>query len=214
MTKSYEQYCAAAKALDVIGDRWALLIVRELLTGPKRFRDLEEGLSGIAPNLLSERLRSLAVHGVLRRTTLPPPVGAAVYELTERGRELKPVLRALMRWGAPLLGTPRRGETFRPAWFMLILEAAFDPAAAGDDDIDAEFRIDGDVLHALIRGGRAETLQGPATDPDLVVEAAGRPFLAWSTGAISDAEALAAGVKVTGGSRGLRRLRRLFPAPV
>src|SRR5215211_4757632 len=102
--RSYGQYCAMARALDVLGDRWTLLIVRELLTGPKRFKDLLEGLPGIGTNLLAGRLKDLAGAGVLRRTTLPPPAGSSVYELTERGRELEPVLMGLARWGLDLLG--------------------------------------------------------------------------------------------------------------
>src|ERR687893_871518 len=108
--RTYYQYCAVARALDVVGERWTLLLVRELLTGPKRFKDLSEGLSGIGTTLLTARLKALEGNGILRRTTLPPPAGSKVYELTELGRSLEPVVIALSRWGLKLLDAPRREE--------------------------------------------------------------------------------------------------------
>jgi DNA-binding HxlR family transcriptional regulator len=98
--RKYDQGCGSAHALDLIGDRWALLVVRELLLGPKRFTDLRDGLPGIGPNVLSQRLKELEEVGVLRRHVLPPPAASAVYELTEWGRELEDVLVQLGRWGA------------------------------------------------------------------------------------------------------------------
>src|ERR671921_1724366 len=108
--RSYNQYCAVARALDIIGERWTLLIVRELLTGPKRFKDLLEGLPGIGTNLLATRLKDLEGNGILRRATLPPPAGSKVYELTGLGRELEQVVVALSQWGSKLLGSPRGDE--------------------------------------------------------------------------------------------------------
>src|SRR2546427_938425 len=111
MPRSYNQFCPAARALDAVGERWSLLIVRDLLAGPKRFKELREGLPGIATNLLSSRLRSLEREGVLRKTELPPPAGSVVYELTERGLALQPLLRELASWGTPRLGKPRRTDS-------------------------------------------------------------------------------------------------------
>src|SRR5262250_2462980 len=102
--RSYGQYCALAKALDVVGDRWSLLIVRELLIrGPSRYTDIRNGLPGVATNLLAERLESLEQAGVIRREAAPPPVATTLYRLTSRGEELRPVVRAMASWGVPLL---------------------------------------------------------------------------------------------------------------
>ena len=112
--RTYDQYCAVARALDVVGERWTLLLVRELLTGPKRFKDLLDGLSGIGTTLLTARLKDLEGKGILRRTILPPPAGSKVYELTDLGHSLEPVVMALSRWGLKLLDAPRREEVSRP----------------------------------------------------------------------------------------------------
>src|SRR5262245_63048394 len=108
--RSYRQYCAVARGLDVVGERWTLLIVRDLLVGPKRYTDLLDGLPGIGTNLLAARLRELEQGGVVRRTVLPPPAGSTVYELTEVGRALEPVVMALGRWGVRFLDNPREGD--------------------------------------------------------------------------------------------------------
>ena len=128
--RGYQQYCGLARALDVLGERWTLLLVRNLLLGPQRFTDLLEGLPGIGTNLLANRLRELKSAGLVARRELPPPAGSVVYELTPRGRDLEPTVLALSRWGAVSLGRPRRGETYRPAWLLLSLRALFQPDAA------------------------------------------------------------------------------------
>src|ERR687886_123195 len=127
--RSYNQYCAVARALDIVGERWTLLVARELLTGPKRFKDLLEGLPGIGTNLLAARLKNLEGFGILRRTTLPPPAGSKVYELTELGRSLEPVITALGRWGLKFLDTPGQGDDLRPAWAMVAVKFALKPEA-------------------------------------------------------------------------------------
>src|SRR4028118_1448354 len=128
--RSYDQHCTVAHALDVVGERWTLLLVRELLSGPKRFKDLLWGLPGIGTNLLAARLKSLAGHGVVRRTTLPPPAGSDVYELTELGRALESVVLSLSRWGARLVQEePRDGDDVRPAWAAMALRSLFEPEA-------------------------------------------------------------------------------------
>ena len=115
--RRYNQYCAVARALDIVGERWTLLIVRELLSGPKRFKDLLVGLPGIGTNLLTARLKDLEGYGVVRRTILPPPAGSKVYELTELGRSLEPVIAALGQWGLEFLDNPPNQEDdLRPAW--------------------------------------------------------------------------------------------------
>src|SRR6266853_1849162 len=114
MAKHYDQYCPVAHALDAVGDRWALLVVRELLQGPKRYTDLAEGLPGIGTNILASRLRDLEAAGVVTKKMLPPPAASRVYELTDYGLELKPVMRELALWGARSLGPPTAAIDFLP----------------------------------------------------------------------------------------------------
>jgi DNA-binding HxlR family transcriptional regulator len=128
--RSYDQYCAMARALDVIGDRWTLLLVRDLLVGPKRYGDLLEGLPGIGTNLLAARLRELEAAGIVERRVLPPPAGSAVYELTEAGQALEPVAFALGRWGTRFLGSPRANDRLLPTPFFLGMRARFSPPPA------------------------------------------------------------------------------------
>src|SRR5213076_2721880 len=109
--RKYGQGCGTAHALDLVGDRWALLVVRELVLGPKRFTDLREGLPGIGPNVLSQRLKELEEAEVVRQRVLPPPAGSSVYELTDWGLELEEVIVQLARWGARSPQLPREAET-------------------------------------------------------------------------------------------------------
>lgn len=210
-SKDYGQFCGLARTLDVVGDRWNLLIVRELLTGPKRNADLRAGLPGIATNLLSDRLGELRNAGVLERREIPAPTPAVVYELTDRGRALKGAILELARWGRPLLGEWHPSESFSPRWLLLSLEASFDPTAAGEKEETYEFRVDGEVLHASIRDGAVSVRDGRAADPDAVVEADAKAILAWGTGRLDDAGASCAGMRVSGGRPTLRRLAALFP---
>lgn len=195
-TRAYDQYCAVARGLDVVGDRWTLLIVRELLTGPKRYRDLAEGLPGIATNLLADRLRTLTAAGVIARAPGPGPERGRPYELTTWGRELEPVLLGLARWAAPLLGAPRPGDTYRLSWLLLTLQARFDPAAAGDLRRTYEFRIGDEVVHVSIAGGAVDPGDGAAPHPDVTIRSDPSPFLAWGTGRRTSSEAVGDGVDV------------------
>src|SRR5579859_5066524 len=121
--RSYGQYCGVARALDVVGDRWTLLIVRELISfGPSRYTDLRNGLPGIATNLLVDRLRELEDQGIVEREEAPPPVATVLFRLTPRGRALEPVLKGLAAWAGPTLGRPEHGEEFRSHWLILPLE--------------------------------------------------------------------------------------------
>ena len=122
--KTYGQYCAAARALDLVGDRWVLLIVRELLMqGPSRFTDLRAGLPGIATNLLAARLAEMAESGLLTRVDAPPPVATGLYQLTERGRQLRPVIEALTEWGLPTMYLDREGDVVHGSWLGMIAAA-------------------------------------------------------------------------------------------
>src|SRR6266704_7174720 len=119
----YTQFCALARAAEIIGERWTLLIVRELRLGPARFGDLAARLDGVSPALLTGRLNALMENGVVQRATLPAPFNAQVYELTEIGRAIQPAIRELIRWGGRFLFPMRKGETFEPDWVLLALEA-------------------------------------------------------------------------------------------
>lgn len=209
--KKYDMYCAVARALEILGERWTLLVVRELLTGPKRYADLVDGLPGIASNMLTDRLRSLTEAGAVSQRTLPPPAASTVYELTERGRELKPVLHALGTWGLPLLGQPRPGEQFRLAWLMIALDGHYQPAAV-PTPTTVVLDIAGDAVTITAHNDQHTVAPGAAAHADLTVTATGRePFLAWLTGQLGDRHAITAGLSATGGARGLRRLRAMYP---
>ncbi len=216
--RSYDQYCTVARALDVVGERWTLLLVRELLTGPKRFKDLLGGLPGIGTNLLTGRLKALEEAGIVRRTTLPPPAGSKVYELTELGRSLEPVVVELSRWGSRLLGTPRGEDDLRPAWAAVALRSVFDVEAVRGSKETYEFRIDGEVFHVRVEEGGVEARQGPAAEPDLVVAGATEAFVVVAASRMGPEEAVEAGsIWVVGSRKGdghealARCLRMLEP---
>jgi DNA-binding HxlR family transcriptional regulator len=210
MARPYSQYCAMARALDVVGDRWTLLVVRELLTGPKRHIDLLGGLPGVPRKLLGDRLRALADAGVLERRELPPPAPAIVYELTDRGRALEPVLVALGEWGEPLLGAPQRDDDFRLRWIALGLRHRFNPRAAAALARVYELRVDDEVVHIEVGDGTVAVHDGAAARPDVVLETDRQTLLEWGTGRLNDRDALAAGLRIDGGARELARFRRLF----
>ena len=204
--RSYNQYCAVARALDIVGERWTLLIVRELLTGPKRFKDLLEGLPGIGTNLLAARLKDLEGYGIVRRATLPPPAASKVYELTELGQSLEPVIAALGRWGLEFLGTPDREDDLRPAWAVVAMRSALKRAAPLGLQETYEFHIDEKAFHLRVRDGEVEALQGPAVDPDLVVRGDTQAFLALATGRVEPKEALDSGeIRIEGDQEILAR---------
>ena len=159
MARRYEQYCPMAHALDLVGDRWALLVIRELMHGPKRYTDLVEHLHGIGTNILAARLRDLEAHGVVSRRTLPPPAASKIYELTDYGRELRPAMRELALWGARSLGPPTARDELFEGWLanaMDIVMATLAPAGR------FEFRAGpGDRLTRRRRGrGRSDRRRG------------------------------------------------------
>jgi DNA-binding HxlR family transcriptional regulator len=162
MAKRYEQYCPMAHALDLVGDRWALLIVRDLMHGPLRYTDLVERLPGIGTNILAARLRDLERHGVVTRRILPPPAASRVYDLTDYGRELRPALRELALWGARSLGPPTEQEELFEGWLANAMDTVIARLAPSGR---FEFRV-GDEVAALVDG---EVQSGPIADPDVVV---------------------------------------------
>ncbi|HEV8250670.1 MAG TPA: helix-turn-helix domain-containing protein [Gaiellaceae bacterium] len=165
MKRHYDQYCGIAHALDLVGDRWALLVVRELMRGPLRYTDLVERLPGIGTNILAARLRDLEAGGVLTKRRLPPPAASRVYELTEYGQALKPALRELGLWGARSLGPPTHEEELFPGWLVNVLDTVLSPMAPAGR---FEFRV-GDEVASLVDG---EAVEGPIDDPDVVVQGA------------------------------------------
>ncbi len=163
MRKHYEQYCPVAHALDQVGDRWALLVVRELMHGAKRYTDLLEHLPGIGTNILAARLRELEAAGVVGKRRLPPPAAARVYELTDYGRGLRAALRELALWGARSLGPPTTEDELFPGWLQNALDILLAPLAPPGR---FEFRS-GEEVAALVDG---EAVAGPIDDPDIVIE--------------------------------------------
>lgn len=212
--RSYDQYCTVARALDAVGERWTLLVVRELLTGPKRFKDLLEGLPGIGTNLLAARLKDLEGNGIVRRATLPPPAGSKVYELTGLGRALEPAVVALSQWGLKLLGSPRGDEDLQPSWAMVAVRAGLDPQAAGDVRETYEFRVAGEVFHVRVQDGEAEARQGPATDPEVILSGHTRAFLALASGHLEPEAAISSGsIHARGDQETLARCLKMFGRP-
>ena len=163
MAKRYEQYCPMAHALDLVGDRWALLVIRELMHGPKRYTDLVDSLHGIGTNILAARLRDLEHHGVVARRILPPPAASKVYELTDYGRELRPAMRELALWGARSLGPPTEHSELFDGWLANAMDIVIAPLAPSGR---FEFRA-GDEVASLVD---QVVLEGPIDDPDVVVE--------------------------------------------
>ena len=170
--KQYGQFCSVARALDVLGDRWALLVVRELLFGPKRYTDLVDGLPGVGTNVLAVRLRELEDAGIIAREKLPRPTPATVYVLTDDGRALRPVLDALARWGLRLMDHPQRDDAVRAAW--LVSSVAVSTPTTDMPDGEIEFRIDNETHTVVVRDGSFEARQGAAARPNAVVEVPAR----------------------------------------
>ena len=210
--KRYGQYCPIAHALGAIGERWSLLIVRDLLRGPKRYTDLAEGL-GIGTNVLASRLRDLEQAGLVTRRKLPPPATTVtVYELTDYGRDLEEALQALARWGARTLGPPGPDDAVDPGWSLDALRAMFDRDAARDVDATYELRIDEEQTSVRIADGAlVEVRTGPAEAPDLLLETDMETFYGLLVRTLDPLDALAdERVRIDGDAGELERLLRIF----
>jgi DNA-binding HxlR family transcriptional regulator len=166
--RRYHQYCPVARALDVVGERWTLLIARELLLGPRRFTDLAEGLPGIGSSVLAGRLADLEQSGLVAKRTLPPPAASVVYELTDRGRGLAPVLAALADWGMNLLDRPHENDHVHGRWLVQGLAVIAKPAAS-IPDATYELRVDDEAFQVRSHDGRLQAAQGPASNPDATI---------------------------------------------
>ncbi len=212
--RSYGEACRFAYALDLVGERWALLIVRELLLGPKRFTDLRAGLPHASTNILSDRLRELEENAVVRHRKLPPPAASAVYELTEWGRELEPVVTQLGAWGARSPFPPDSQEIGADS-IVLALRSLFDAEAAGELTAIYELGIGEERFSVAIAGGELELERGPAEGPAATIALADAPALAAIlTGRLPLDDALASGAaELEGSKRAAKRFLRLFPMP-
>ena len=212
-SRTYGEACGIPRALDRVGERWALLVVRELMLGPKRFTDLKTGLPHASPNVLAQRLRELEHTGVVRKRRLPPPAASQVYELTEWGRELESVLVALGRWGARAPLNPEcMGMSVDS--HVVSLATLFDPARAGDFEARLELRMGEDTFRAVIAGGEIDAGHGELQAPDAVLTLDPGTLLALIHGEISVEGALASGVLAIEGDRSkVERFVGLFPLP-
>jgi DNA-binding HxlR family transcriptional regulator len=211
--RTYDDPCGVARGLNVIGERWALLVVRELLFGPKRFTDLHHGLPTASQNVLSQRLRELEQTGVVRRRRLGPPSAAWVYELTEWGRDLEPLLVHLAQWGSRSPVTS--GNELSADALMFALRTSFDATAARDEDGTYEIRLGDDRFRARIAGGRLDLARGSADRPDAVLDTDPATLRSVVFGGRSIGEAVREGrLTVAGDERAAARFAGLFPRPV
>jgi DNA-binding HxlR family transcriptional regulator len=190
VAKHFDQYCPMAHALSLVGERWSLLIVRELLRGPKRYTDLAQGLPGIPTNILATRLRDLEGAEIIQKRKLPPPAASTVYELTEYGEGLKEPLYALARWGARTLGPPEREEDFYPEWGLNAMPALFNPEAARGLTETYVLKIDDDVFSVQLENGVLEAACGAAADADVTVEMDKPTFFALVAGELAPKDAV------------------------
>ncbi|MEV6426350.1 winged helix-turn-helix transcriptional regulator [Nocardia sp. NPDC051463] len=213
--RTYNQYCATARTLDLVGERWTLLLIRELLTGPKRFGDLQKCLRGMGTGLLASRMKYLEREGLAEKVMLPAPARTPAYALTDAGRELGPAVLELARWGMKwAMGERRDSETFHPGWAVLGLEACFDAEAAAAVRAVYEFRVGDEVFHVRVDDGTIEALHGPAQHPDVVIEADYEVFAELADGRLSLADAIKnEAVSTSGDQQALRRLGTLFRRP-
>jgi DNA-binding HxlR family transcriptional regulator len=197
--RSYDEYCAIAKSLDVVGDRWTLLIIRELaLRGPCRYTDLRNGLPGIATNLLADRLRELEHAGVVAREGAPPPIATTLFRLTPRGEELRPVLEALIRWGVPLMSEEHPGDAVRSHWLAFALELMLADGQPHASPVTLELRTGDQPIVIEAHDGAIHTRLGSAEKPDATLAGPPRPILGLLLGRLELADAKASGITYRG----------------
>jgi DNA-binding HxlR family transcriptional regulator len=206
--RTYNEYCAIAQALDVVGERWSLLIVRELLLqGPSRYTDLRYGLPGIATNLLADRLRELEEAGIVRREEAPPPVATTLFDLTDRGRDLEPVLKALGRWGSPLVQRPIDDEEFRSHWLALPLEAHLVDRSPEKPPVTIEVRTGQHPMLVETRDGGIHVRPGKDEHADAVITATPSLVLGLMLNRLDLATAEKRGLKFSGDPAALHRVQ-------
>ena len=206
--RSYDEYCAIARALDVVGDRWTLLIVRELAQrGPSRYTDLRNGLPGIATNLLADRLRDLEQAGVVQREDAPPPIATTLFSLSPRGEELRPVLHDLTRWGLPLMAEQKPGDAVRSHWLATALELMLTDRRPDSPPVTVELDTGDQPIAIETRDGSVHARLGKATDADATITGEPRPIMGLLFGFIGLDDAQARGVTYEGDPAILDRIR-------
>jgi DNA-binding HxlR family transcriptional regulator len=205
--RSYGEYCSIAKSLDVVGDRWTLLIVRELVErGPCRYTDLRNGLPGIASNLLAERLRELEQAGVVAREDAPPPIATTLFRLTPRGEQLRPVLDDLARWGLPLMMEQKPSDAVRSHWLAAAIELMITDRQRDAPPATIELQTGDQPIAIELRGGAIQTHLGATEGPDAILAGPARPIMALLLGFLELAEAKAQGISYEGDDALLDRI--------
>jgi DNA-binding HxlR family transcriptional regulator/putative sterol carrier protein len=213
-TRTYGDGCSIARALDLVGERWALLVVRELLLGPKRYTDLRSGLPNASPNVLSERLRELERAGIVRRRKLPPPAGSRVYELTEWGLELEQIVISLGRWAARSPTPPSDAPIVSADSIILALRGLFDASAARGLRAGYELRLGDDRFRIQVADDELEAARGDAQHADATIETDPGTLDAVLWKGRSLAEAQRSGqLTIEGDKAAVERFVRLFPIP-
>ena len=212
--RTYGDGCAIAHGLDLVGERWALLVVRELLLGPKRNTDLRRGLPGASPNVRSERLRELERAGVIRRRTLPPPAGSRVYELTDWGRELEQIVISLGRWAARSPSRPSDAPIVSVDSIILALRSLFDPGAAGGLRAGYELILGEDRFRIEVADDEVEIVRGGADQADATIDTDPGTLdrVLWAGRPLADAQR-SGRMKIEGDTAAVERFVRLFPVP-
>ncbi|MDQ4065700.1 MAG: winged helix-turn-helix transcriptional regulator [Actinomycetota bacterium] len=207
----YAQYCALARATEIVGNRWTLLIVRELRPGPRRFTDLLEGLPGISRKLLSERLRELERDGIVARRELPPPIARQVYELTDDGRDLAAAAAPLMAWGVRRLGERRPGEFLSPRASSVAMVGLADRDASRGVRETYQYIVGEQAFYFIVDDGWIEVRDGRAEDPAVVVTTDEDTWADLASGKTKTSSAIATGsLTVAGDAQAYERLRKIF----
>ena len=205
--RSYDQYCAVAKSLDVVGDRWTLLIVRELVErGACRYTDLRNGLPGIASNLLAQRLRELEQAGVIEREDAPPPIATTLFRLTPRGEQLRPVLDDLARWGLPLMTEQKPSDVVRSQWLAAALEMMLSNRQPDASPVTLELQTGDQPIVIEARDGAIHVDLRPAESPDATLSGPPTPIMGLLLGLLELADAEARGVSYRGDPSVLDRI--------
>jgi DNA-binding HxlR family transcriptional regulator/putative sterol carrier protein len=212
--RTYGDACGIARALDTVGERWALMVVRELLLGPKRFTDIREGLPGLSADVLAQRLRELEQSGVIRRRALPPPAASQVYELTPAGLALEPVIIALGRWGGANAAPPAEDMGMSLDAHILSFRTLFDPDLAAGFRTSVQLRLGEHCFRAKVGGRRLEIERGEAAAPDVTIDTDPRTLIDVAHGRLALADALGAGdMRIEGDEDAGARFLGLFPIP-
>jgi DNA-binding HxlR family transcriptional regulator len=214
-SRSYNQYCGLAYALDIIGERWTILLIRELIPGPRRFKDLMDGLPGISTNLLAERLKHLEQQGVIRRRTLAPPAGSAVYELTAIGQALEPTLLELGKWGSQFVpATPKDAIVLPVGSYALTLKTFFRPEQAQGINETYQLHVEGEVLQVRVSDGQIRVQQGEMLPADVVFYTDMRSYLELLAGQLQPDDAIGSGIiRIEGDPGALQRFLSICGLP-